>query len=94
MKSYEEPFVERRIAPPIETDIQIGLRQIVESIYGPAAPRLPHLDIGRSYLGTARDFIYTAAILSTSFIAATDALPWLSWTSQGTAFRPQCTLDS
>ena len=55
----KEPFVGRRMAPePIETDIQIGLREIVESIYGRATPKLPGLDIGRSYLGTAHDFIF------------------------------------
>ena len=54
----KEPFVRRRIADPIETDIQIGLRGIVRHIYGLGTPQLPGLDIGRSYLGTADDFIY------------------------------------
>jgi sigma-B regulation protein RsbU (phosphoserine phosphatase) len=54
----KEPFVGRRIAELIETDIQIGLREIVRHIYGRGTPQLPGLDIGRSYLGTADDFIY------------------------------------
>jgi sigma-B regulation protein RsbU (phosphoserine phosphatase) len=41
-----------------ETGLQAGLRHIVESIYGPAAPPLAGLDIGRSYRSAAHDFVY------------------------------------
>jgi sigma-B regulation protein RsbU (phosphoserine phosphatase) len=59
VKVVKEPFAGRKIAPePIETDIQTGLREIVESIYGRATPKLPGLDIGRSYLGTVHDFVF------------------------------------
>jgi len=55
----KQPKVGPGIAPgPIETDIQTGLREIVESIYGRAKPVLPGLDIGRSYLGTPHDFVF------------------------------------
>jgi hypothetical protein len=38
----KEPLVGRKVAPEaIETDIQIGLREIVESIYGGETPELP-----------------------------------------------------
>jgi serine phosphatase RsbU (regulator of sigma subunit) len=53
----KESFVGRR-EKAIETDIQVGLREIVESIYGGPTPELPGLDVGRSYLGTAHDFIF------------------------------------
>jgi sigma-B regulation protein RsbU (phosphoserine phosphatase) len=48
----------RREGDKVETSLQTGLRETVESIYGPAAPPLPGLDIGRSYRSTARDFLY------------------------------------
>jgi sigma-B regulation protein RsbU (phosphoserine phosphatase) len=55
----KEPLVGRRVAPEaIETDIQIKLREIVESVYGGTPPKLPGLDVGRSYLGTAHDFAF------------------------------------
>lgn len=44
--------------PPPEDALQTGLRRVVESLYGPAALRLPGLDIGRSYGGPERGFRY------------------------------------
>jgi sigma-B regulation protein RsbU (phosphoserine phosphatase) len=59
MNSQKEPFVERRVSrASIETNVQHGLREIVASIYGPAAPSPPGLDIGRSYLGASHTFNY------------------------------------
>ena len=54
----KESFSGRRSAPASETNIQVGLREIVESVYGRVTPELPGLDVGRSYLGAAHDFIF------------------------------------
>jgi serine phosphatase RsbU (regulator of sigma subunit) len=55
----KEPLVGRSARPgPIETDLQIGLRAIVENIYGGTTPELPGLDTGRSYLGTSLHFAF------------------------------------
>jgi len=54
-----DPLAARRVAPEAtETDIQMKLRAIVESVYGGPPPKLPGLDIGRSYLGTTHDFAF------------------------------------
>jgi sigma-B regulation protein RsbU (phosphoserine phosphatase) len=36
----------------------VKLRTLVESVYGGTPPKLPGLDVGRSYLGTAHDFAF------------------------------------
>jgi len=59
VRGVKESSIDRRVATSaIETDIQIGLREIVESIYGGATPDLRGLDVGRSYLGAAHDFFF------------------------------------
>jgi serine phosphatase RsbU (regulator of sigma subunit) len=43
-------------APIAENALQIAMRRIVESLYGPPVRRLPGLDIGRAYRGTESEF--------------------------------------
>ena len=55
----KDSLIESDLAPQaLETQLQLGLREIVESIYGGPIPYLSGLDVGRSYLGTANDFIF------------------------------------
>lgn len=45
-------------APATENGLQIAMRGIVESLYGPPVRRLPGLDIGRAYRGAEGEFRY------------------------------------
>jgi len=72
----KEPLVGRKGAPEaIETDIQIGLREIVESIYGGGGPRSCQALMSADRISGRRTTLFSAAILSTSFTTAPDARP-------------------